>query len=134
MLKATEGCSSCRMLRSKSLRTGVESKFAAGKIAFPAALSAPPFHRISSATTGLIEAVSTTATHTSGRSFNCAYPPKIMPPSFDKCKERPPHIEAILNGLDRYNPETTTTFQEYVALQCEEKFFDVYASLALLKL
>lgn len=57
-----------------------------------------------------------------------------MPPSFDKCKERPPHIDAILNGLDRYNPETTTTFQEYVILQCEEKFFDVYACLALLKL
>ena len=57
-----------------------------------------------------------------------------MPPSFDKCKERPAHIDTILNGLDRYNPETTTTFQEYVALQCEEKFFDLYACLALLKL
>lgn len=57
-----------------------------------------------------------------------------MPLSFDKCKERPVHIDAILNGLDRYNPETTTTFQEYVAQQCEEKFFDVYACLALLKL
>ena len=57
-----------------------------------------------------------------------------MPPAFDKCKERPQQIEQILNGLDRYNPETTTTFQEYVAQQCEEKFFDVYSSLALLKL
>lgn len=54
--------------------------------------------------------------------------------SFDKCSERPEHIENILNGLDRYNPETTTTFQEYVQLQCEEKFFDCYACLALLKL
>jgi hypothetical protein len=50
-----------------------------------------------------------------------------MPQAFDKCKERPAHIEQILNGLDRYNPETTTTFQEYVNQQCEEKFFDVYA-------
>ncbi|KAK4944099.1 hypothetical protein LTR10_016432 [Elasticomyces elasticus] len=57
-----------------------------------------------------------------------------MPQAFDKCKERPAHIEEILNGLNRYNPETTTTFQEYVTLQCEEKFFDAYASLALLKL
>ena len=57
-----------------------------------------------------------------------------MPQGFDKCKERPQHIEEILNGLNRYNPETTTTFQDYISLQCEEKFFDVYASLALLKL
>jgi translation initiation factor 3 subunit K len=57
-----------------------------------------------------------------------------MRQTFDKCKERPQHIEEILNGLNRYNPETTTIFQEYVSLQCEEKFFDVYASLALLKL
>jgi translation initiation factor 3 subunit K len=56
-----------------------------------------------------------------------------MPQAFDKCKERPAHIEQILNGPDRYNPETTTTFQEYVNQQCEEKFFDVYACLTLLK-
>jgi len=57
-----------------------------------------------------------------------------MPASFDKCKERPPQIDAILGGLDRYNPETTTIFQDYVAQQCEDKFFDPYACLALLKL
>jgi translation initiation factor 3 subunit K len=57
-----------------------------------------------------------------------------MTAAFDKCKERPPHIDAILNGLDRYNPETTTVFQDYVSQQCEDKFFDPYASLALLKL
>ena len=57
-----------------------------------------------------------------------------MPHAFDKCKERPAHIDEILNGLNRYNPETTTIFQEYVNQQCEEKFFDTYASLALLKL
>jgi len=57
-----------------------------------------------------------------------------MPYSFDKCPERPANIEQILNGLDRYNPETTTIFQEYVEKQCEEKFFDCYSSLALLKL
>jgi translation initiation factor 3 subunit K len=57
-----------------------------------------------------------------------------MPQAFDKCKERPAHIEEILNGLNRYNPETTTIFQEYISQQCEEKFFDEYACLALLKL
>ncbi|KAJ5294099.1 hypothetical protein PENANT_c009G04748 [Penicillium antarcticum] len=54
--------------------------------------------------------------------------------AFDKCETRPAHIEAILSGLDRYNPETTTVFQDYVAQQCEDRSFDCYANLALLKL
>jgi translation initiation factor 3 subunit K len=54
--------------------------------------------------------------------------------AFDSCPERPDHIDAILNGLDRYNPETTSVFQDYVTAQCEEKFYDCYANLALLKL
>ena len=54
--------------------------------------------------------------------------------SFDKCETRPAHIDAILNGLDRYNPETTTVFQDYVNQQCEDRTFDCYANLALLKL
>ncbi|OJD13070.1 eukaryotic translation initiation factor 3 subunit K [Emergomyces pasteurianus Ep9510] len=54
--------------------------------------------------------------------------------AFDKCKTRPQHIDVILNGLDRYNPETTTIFQEYVVQQCEDRSFDCYANLALLKL
>ena len=54
--------------------------------------------------------------------------------SFDDAPDRPEHIDAILNGLDRYNPETTQIFQEYVTLQCEERIVDMYANLALLKL
>ncbi|OJD23714.1 eukaryotic translation initiation factor 3 subunit K [Blastomyces percursus] len=54
--------------------------------------------------------------------------------AFDKCKTRPQHIDVILNGLDRYNPETTIIFQEYVVQQCEDRTFDCYANLALLKL
>lgn len=54
--------------------------------------------------------------------------------SFDYSPDRPENIEAILNGLDRYNPETTSTFQEYVAQQCEQQTYDCYANLALLKL
>jgi translation initiation factor 3 subunit K len=51
-----------------------------------------------------------------------------------KPDERPDDIDAILNGLDRYNPETTSVFQEYVVDQCENRFYDCYANLALLKL
>ncbi|KAF9884045.1 hypothetical protein FE257_002330 [Aspergillus nanangensis] len=54
--------------------------------------------------------------------------------AFDKCETRPASIDAILEGLDRYNPETTTVFQDYVAQQCEDRTFDCYANLALLKL
>ena len=54
--------------------------------------------------------------------------------AFDQAPGRPDHIEAILNGLDRYNPETTTVFQDYVTAQCEERTYDCYANLALLKL
>jgi translation initiation factor 3 subunit K len=53
---------------------------------------------------------------------------------FDYAPKRPEHIEVILNGLDRYNPETTEVFQEYVQQQCEEGTYDSYANLALLKL
>jgi hypothetical protein len=54
--------------------------------------------------------------------------------AFDYAPDRPENIDAILNGLDRYNPETTTIFQEYVAQQCENQTYDCYANLALLKL
>ncbi|KAF2219899.1 armadillo-type protein [Elsinoe ampelina] len=54
--------------------------------------------------------------------------------AFDSVPERPEHIDAILNGLDRYNPETTGTFQDYVQQQCDNQTYDCYANLALLKL
>ena len=57
-----------------------------------------------------------------------------MSDPFDFAAERPEHIQTILSGLDRYNPETTGVFQEYVAAQCEERTYDCYANLALLKL
>jgi len=53
---------------------------------------------------------------------------------FDFAPDRPEHIDQILNGLDRYNPETTTIFQDYVMQQCENQTYDCYANLALLKL
>ena len=54
--------------------------------------------------------------------------------AFDYAPDRPAHIDSILNGLDRYNPETTTIFQDYVTQQCEDRTYDCYANLALLKL
>ena len=57
-----------------------------------------------------------------------------MGQSFDYAQERPQNIDEILNGLDRYNPETTGIFQDYIAQQCEDRTYDCYANLALLKL
>ena len=57
-----------------------------------------------------------------------------MSSSFAYAPDRPEHIDQILNGLDRYNPETTTVFQDYVMQQCESQTYDCYANLALLKL
>ncbi|CAF9923543.1 MAG: hypothetical protein HETSPECPRED_005351 [Heterodermia speciosa] len=54
--------------------------------------------------------------------------------AFDYAPDRPENIDAILNGLDRYNPETTAVFQDYVTQQCEDRTYDCYANLALLKL
>ncbi|KAH7394010.1 eukaryotic translation initiation factor 3 subunit K [Phaeosphaeria sp. MPI-PUGE-AT-0046c] len=53
---------------------------------------------------------------------------------YDFAPERPDHIQQILDGLDRYNPETTGVFQDYVMQQCESQTYDGYANLALLKL
>ena len=53
---------------------------------------------------------------------------------YDYAPDRPQHIDTILNGLDRYNPEMVGIFQEYVTEQCENRAVDVYANLALLKL
>ncbi|MCJ1308683.1 hypothetical protein MMC25_002337 [Agyrium rufum] len=57
-----------------------------------------------------------------------------MGKGFDFVEGRPDFISEILNGLDRYNPGTTTVFQDYVTTQCEERSYDCYANLALLKL
>jgi hypothetical protein len=53
---------------------------------------------------------------------------------FDFAPERPEQMQQILDGLDRYNPETTAVFQDYVMQQCENQTYDCYANLALLKL
>lgn len=54
--------------------------------------------------------------------------------AFDVAADRPEEIDLILNGLDRYNPDATTAFQEYVQFQCKNQTYDLFANLALLKL
>ncbi|KAK3376553.1 armadillo-type protein [Lasiosphaeria ovina] len=49
-------------------------------------------------------------------------------------QERPDYIRAVINGLERYNPEAAGTLEAYLQLQCEEKFCDCNANRALLKL
>ena len=68
------------------------------------------------------------------RTLKFIRPTTVMGIAFDYAPDRPEHIDAILNGLDRYNPETTSVFQDYVAQQCEDRTYDCYANLALLKL
>lgn len=77
----------------------------------------------------------TTTRRTGSRHWQEGYQRKSeMGVPFDFAPERPEHIDTILNGLDRYNPETTQVFQDYVTEQCESKTYDCYANLALLKL
>ena len=66
--------------------------------------------------------------------FSSVFDISSMGQSFDSAQDRPSNIDDILNGLDRYNPETTIVFQDYVTQQCEDRTYDCYANLALLKL
>ena len=43
-------------------------------------------------------------------------------------------VEALLTGIDRYNPENTPVLEEFVDQQCSEGVFHLDANLALLKL
>ena len=49
-------------------------------------------------------------------------------------KERPDYINAIINGLERYNPEAVGTLEAYLQEQCEQRFCDGNANRTLLKL
>jgi len=49
-------------------------------------------------------------------------------------RERPEHISAIINGLERYNPEAVGTLEEYLRHQCENRYCDSNANRTLLKL
>ncbi|KAK7398575.1 hypothetical protein QQZ08_002019 [Neonectria magnoliae] len=48
--------------------------------------------------------------------------------------ERPEGITAIINGLERYNPEAVSHLESYLQEQCEQKYTDCNANRTLLKL
>lgn len=48
--------------------------------------------------------------------------------------ERPDYITAVINGLERYNPEAVGTLENYLQEQCDQKFSDCNANRTLLKL
>jgi translation initiation factor 3 subunit K len=52
-----------------------------------------------------------------------------VPPSF-----RTDHITTLIEGVNRYNPESLEVLEEYLAQQCSEGTFDCLADLAILKL
>lgn len=49
-------------------------------------------------------------------------------------RERPDYITTIINGLERYNPEAVGTLEDYLRLQCEQRYTDSNANRTLLKL
>lgn len=51
------------------------------------------------------------------------------PPQF-----RPENITALIESVDRYNPESLEVLEEYLAQQCSDGTFDCLADLAILKL
>lgn len=48
--------------------------------------------------------------------------------------ERPDYVSAIINGLERYNPEAVGALEAYVSQQCEQRSCDCNANRTLLKL
>ena len=48
--------------------------------------------------------------------------------------DRPEQISAIINGLERYNPEAVGHLEAYLTQQCEERSCDCNANRTLLKL
>ncbi|ODQ56389.1 putative eukaryotic translation initiation factor 3 subunit EifCk [Saitoella complicata NRRL Y-17804] len=43
-------------------------------------------------------------------------------------------IQSLVDGVDRYNPDNVTVFEDYLAQQCQDGTYDCLANLALLKL
>jgi len=47
---------------------------------------------------------------------------------------RTEEIQALIDGVDRYNPDNIVVFEEYLSQQCQSGSYDCLANLALLKL
>ncbi|XP_064622856.1 eukaryotic translation initiation factor 3 subunit K-like [Lineus longissimus] len=44
------------------------------------------------------------------------------------------NVAALLQGIDRYNPENLATLERYIEMQCRDNTYDLEANLAVLKL
>lgn len=47
---------------------------------------------------------------------------------------RPEHIEQLISGVDRYNPQNLDVLHDYLAQQLDDGSYDLLANLAILKL
>jgi translation initiation factor 3 subunit K len=47
---------------------------------------------------------------------------------------RPENITALIESVNRYNPESLEVLEEYLTQQCSDGTFDCLADLAILKL
>jgi translation initiation factor 3 subunit K len=47
---------------------------------------------------------------------------------------RPAHIEELISGVDRYNPQNLAVLVEYLQQQLDSGAYDCLANLAILKL
>ncbi|KIS66775.1 uncharacterized protein UMAG_12282 [Mycosarcoma maydis] len=47
---------------------------------------------------------------------------------------RPQHIEQLISGVDRYNPQNLDVLHDYLAQQLDDGSYDLLANLAILKL
>ncbi|EPQ28049.1 uncharacterized protein PFL1_04376 [Pseudozyma flocculosa PF-1] len=47
---------------------------------------------------------------------------------------RPEHVEQLISGVDRYNPQNLESLHEYLAQQLDNGTYDLLANLAILKL
>lgn len=51
-----------------------------------------------------------------------------------KPASRPQHIEQLISGVDRYNPQNLAVLTEYLEQQLQSGEYDCLANLAILKL
>ncbi|KAK4047511.1 hypothetical protein OIO90_006153 [Microbotryomycetes sp. JL221] len=49
-------------------------------------------------------------------------------------ESRPPHIDTLINGVDRYNPSNCHLLEDYLSSQLKNDGYDLLSNLALLKL
>ena len=47
---------------------------------------------------------------------------------------RPEHVEQLISGVDRYNPQNLDVLHDYLAQQLDDGSYDLLANLAILKL